>query len=84
MVAGNTRNPWAFPGPAILLDEAYLSACGGGREVEAVFAATQGIPLGIPDWEPESDPEADYLYVEELPEVPGLEMTKVSLDLQRL
>ncbi len=81
MVAGGIKNPWAFPGPSVRLDEAYLSSCGGGREVESFFAGAMGNPSAFPDMEPESDEEADYLYIEELPEVPGVEMAKVNPDL---
>ncbi len=70
MVAGALKNPWAFPGPAVRLDEAFLSDCSGGRagrEVESFFGDSAEDPFVIPDWNNETDSEGEYLYIEELP-----------------
>ncbi len=73
MVLGATKNPWGFLGPAVRLDERFLSApgpCAGGREIEAFFADSPGFPEKSPALEDEDDLGHEYLYIEELP-APG-------------
>ncbi len=50
--------------------------------MECFFAAAMGNPASFPDMDPPSDSQADYLYIEELPEVPGVQMAKVNPDLK--
>ena len=80
MVAGALRNPWVFLGPSVRLDEAFFSRSGGGCEVETIFGGVSGIPPKNPASDPDSDPEAEYLYIEELPEAPEAKMAKVCMD----
>ncbi len=84
MVAGALKNPWVHPGRSVRLDDTFFAKHPGGCEVEACFGDTSGFPPKIPANDPEDDPDADYLYVEELPEAPGDKMGKVRPDLKLL
>ncbi len=83
MVAGALKNPWGFLGPAVRLDEHFLSESGGwpgGREIEAFYGDSPGFPDKNPGWDREEDSDHEYLYIEELPAAEDAKIAEVLVD----